>query len=61
MNNENLEQFIKLCIDKFGTDKAIICLEGKNWAIQPIKIDENGNIYDAMGGVAYYRANVKEG
>ena len=55
--NNGLEDFIKLCIDKFGTDKAIICLEGKNWGIQPIKTDEDGKIVDAMKGIAYFRAS----
>ena len=56
--NNNLEEFIKLCIDKFGTDKAIICIEGKNWGIQPIKTDNKGTITDIQDGIAYYRANI---
>lgn len=55
--NRNLESFIKLCIDKFGSDKAIICLEGKVWGVQPIKTNELGTIIDAMDGIAYYPAS----
>lgn len=57
VNNNSFEDFIKLCIDKFGTDKAIICLEDKNWGVQPIKTDENGKIIDIMDGIAYFRAS----
>ena len=56
--NNGLEDFIKLCIKKFGTDKAIICLEGKNWGIQPIKTNEDGKIVDVMDGIAYFRSKV---
>ena len=57
--NNNLEEFIKLCINKFGTDKAIVCLEGKLWGVQPILTDENNDIIDAQNGIAYFPADLK--
>lgn len=58
--NKNLEDFIKLCMDKFGTNTAIIYNEGKNIGVQPIKMDENGDIIEVMNGIAYCRASVNE-
>lgn len=58
--NNNLEEFIKLCMDKFKTNTAIIYNEGKNIGVQPIKIDENGDIIEIMNGIAYHRASLNE-
>ena len=57
VNNNSLEDFIKLCMDKFKTNKAIIYNQGKNIGVQPIRMDENGKIVDVMAGVAYFRAS----
>lgn len=57
VNNNSLEEFIKLCMDKFKTNKAIIYNEGKNIGVQPIRMDEDGKIVDVMGGIAYFRAS----
>ena len=57
IDNAKFEKFIKLCMEKFRTDKVIICFEDRNWGIQPIKIDEKGDITEVMDGVAYYRAS----
>ena len=55
--DNDLEDFIKLCIDKFGTDKAIICFDNHNWGVQPIKTDETGRITDIQDGIAYHRTS----
>lgn len=57
VNNNSLEEFIKLCMDKFKTNKAIIYNEGKNIGVQPISMDEDGKIVDVMAGIAYFRAS----
>ena len=57
VNNNSLEEFIKLCMNKFKTNKAIIYNEGKNIGVQPIRMDEDGRIVDVMGGIAYFRAS----
>lgn len=55
--NNGLEDFIKLCMNKFKTNKAIIYNEGKNIGVQPIRMDEDGKIVDVMAGIAYFRAS----
>lgn len=57
INNNSFEDFIKLCMNKFKTNKAIIYNEGKNIGVQPIRMDEDGKIVDVMGGIAYFRAS----
>lgn len=57
VNDNSFEDFIKLCMEKFKTNKAIIYNEGKNIGVQPIRMDEDGKIVDVMGGIAYFRAS----
>lgn len=57
VNDNSFEDFIKLCMDKFKTNKVIICNEGENIGVQPIRMDEDGKIVDVMGGIAYFRAS----
>lgn len=57
--SEDFEDFIKVVMDDFGSDSAIVKLEDRNWGVQGIHINNYGDIDGVADGIAYYRAKKK--